>query len=144
MVTYLEMKDALSGGRKTDFSANDIFERVADYLKTVPELEEPHRILDYALPEGRDNGLSRAIENGGEMLRIRADVNTGGSEGVYIDCYAVVECSSEDGCDSKLITRDFRLGTYKTLYEDMDAYIKMGQIAGAFVMAAETYIAMNL
>lgn len=108
------------------FTNITMFNTVIEYLKTLPELVEAFEILDYASSALRPVDLVQDAD-----YEVFAHVNTGGCEGIYIDCYL------KDG------DQTIDLGTFKTLAEDMSGYIKLGQIAGAFVLAGDNYLWFN-
>lgn len=108
------------------FTNIEMFDTIITYLKTLPELAEAFEILDYHMSELRPVDLLQS-----EDYDVYAHVNTGGCEGIYIDCYL----KNRNGI--------VKLGTVKTLEEGMDGYIKLGQIAGAFVLAGDNYLWFN-
>lgn len=116
--------NCFSGRGKT---CKDLFDAVDACIRADAALADVVLILDYGqLSWGKDQEVFHD-----EDVPI-CYVNTGGSEGVYVDCVL-------KGQDGKL--RNF--ATYKTLEEDFDAYLKMGMIAGAFTKLAEEYIFAN-
>lgn len=105
----------------------ELYAAVDAYICKAPELTEAVAILDYSkLSWGQDNSVFS------EEDQIFCIVNTGGSEGVYVDCIL------KDREGNKR-----NLATYKTLVCGLDAYIKMGMIAGAFTKLAEEYMLVN-
>lgn len=112
---------------KGEFTNATMFEFIIEYLKTLPELMDAFEILDYTSTEWR-RVCDLTQDTDYEAF---AHVNTGGCEGIYIDFYLQNE---EERID---------LGTMKTLAEVMDGYIKLGQIAGAFILAADNYLWFN-
>lgn len=111
---------------ESKFTNITMFDNIITYLKTLPELVEAFGILDYDSSALRPKNLLQ-----GEDYEVCAHVNTGSCEGIYIDCYL----KSKDNV--------IDLGTIKTLEEGMDGYIKLGQIAGAFVLAGDNYLWFN-
>lgn len=119
------IKELIVEGDK--FTNATMFETVIKYLETLPELTSAFAILDYtAMERFHVCDLVQDANYG-----VFAHINTGGCEGIYIDFYL-------QNKDKKI-----DLGVMKTLEEGMDGYIKLGQIAGAFVLAADNYIWFN-
>lgn len=108
------------------FTNVEMFDTIIKYLRTLPELVPSFEILDYEMSTLR---LVDLVQN--EDYEVFAHVNTGGCEGVYIDCYLKNKDNVID------------LGTIKTLEERMEGYIKLGQLAGAFVLAGDNYLWFN-
>ena len=130
MVITKEERNALT--EKKSVNAETMFNTVNAHLEMLPELANAFKILDYSIAERHSTALERAIKEKKELWKVEAVVNTGGSEGVYVDCNVLLY--PEGKC---------RLGTYKTLEEDTPAYIQMGMIAGAFTTIAEKYLWVN-
>ena len=109
-----------------EFTNITMFNAIIEYLKQLPELINAFEILDYYMSALRPEELIQDAD-----YEVCAHVNTGGCEGIYIDCYL------------KNKETVISLGTLKTLEEGMDGYIKLGQIAGAFVLAGDNYLWFN-
>ena len=109
-----------------EFTNITMYNTIVTYLKTLPELASAFEILDYDMPASKQEELIQDTD-----YEVFAHVNTGGCEGIYIDCYLKNKDNVID------------LGTVKTLEEGMDGYIKLGQIAGAFVLAGDNYLWFN-
>ena len=109
-----------------DFTNITMFNTIVKYLESVRELSDAIHILDYNLAARRPVDLVQDKD-----YEIFAHVNTGGCEGIYIDCYL------ENG-DEKIA-----LGTFKTLEEGMEGYMLLGKLAGAFVLAGDNYLWFN-
>ena len=109
-----------------DFTNITMFNTVVEYLKTVTELSDAFDILDYDCVARQSVDLLQD-----EDYEVFAHVNTGGCEGIYIDCYLKYRDST------------IALGTFKTLEEGMEGYIKLGKLAGAFVLAGDNYLWFN-
>ena len=67
----------------------DLFEAVDFCINKEPELSEAVKILDY----GAISGLCDEKKVLSETDQIKCFVNTGGSEGVYVDCNVVRKLS---------------------------------------------------
>lgn len=105
----------------------ELYTEVDAYICKAPELKAAVDTLDYSkLSWGQSNSVFS------EEDQVLCIVNTGGSEGVYMDCLL----KDRDG-------NKRNLATYKTLECGLDAYIKMGMIAGAFTKLAEEYMWVN-
>lgn len=119
-------------GKKHPLTAADMFRDIENWLKgnLAQETADIFGILDYALPDDRSPLLQDEY-----YPNIIALVNTGGSEGIYIDFYYML---GEDKNRQR-----FRIGTFKTLDEGIKAYGLMGQLAGYLTFAGEHYIALN-
>lgn len=89
-------------------------------------------IMDYALPETFDKRQFTRYE-----FDFVANVNKGGSEGIYIDCY--LSGKFDDSGD-----KTCKIGTFKTLAEGVDGYRIMGELSGLLVIYADMYVNENL
>lgn len=118
--------ETLRGG---DYTYADLFNVVNDCIVKEPALKDCVKILDYAqYCSYKDLSSLPAAD---EILTIEAKVCTGGNEGVYMDCYLLCKDNTQ------------RFAIYKTLDEDIEAYMKMGSIAGAFTYLAEFYLYLH-
>lgn len=109
-----------------EFTNITMFNTVVEYLKSLDALSDAIDILDYNFAARRPVDLIQDRD-----YEIFTHVNTGGCEGVYIDCYL------ENG-DEKIA-----LGTFKTLEEGMEGYMLLGKLAGTFVLAGDNYLWFN-
>lgn len=135
--TRMEMyrqSEAIDAGLRmeagSDLSTEAIFGRIEKVLREQPQLEEALGILDYVLCGSRD--IPAQVWDNSYPLAI---VNTGASEGIYID----VAMQPHDGDGSKT----YDVATFKTLREDFEAYCLMGQIAGAVTRLIECWQCIN-
>lgn len=110
----------------------DIFTAVDAYIRNMPELKDAVSILDY----GKLSVFVAGTEDLREDDEVTCHVSTGGSEGVYLDCKILYTRGIG-------VKEQRTFATYKTLEDDLDAYIKMGMIGGAFTKLAEEYIFLN-
>lgn len=108
------------------------FQKVLDLVKADGRYAEAEPIIDYAEPEDFDQ---REITN--YAFDFQAIVNTGGNEGIYIDCGL---CGEFDQSGKKFC----KAGTIKTLREDIDAYRIMGALSGYLVAYSDIYANSNL
>lgn len=114
------------------WTAEQVFNKIVRIMKQLPEMKAAMSCLDYAL--GEDYGdwavKPHTAEEWEQVCHCYGKVNTGGSEGVYIDVY----CH-----ESWRETSRVPFGTFKTLEEGFLAYILMGQISGAFTKLFEEW-----
>lgn len=108
------------------------FQKILALIQKDGRYAEAEPIIDYVLPEDYDQ---REITN--YLFYFLAIVNTGGSEGIYIDCSLRGEFdqSGETYC---------KAGTIKTLREDIDAYRIMGALSGYLTAYSDIYANSNL
>ena len=104
-----------------------LFRRVLDLVQRNGYYDEAEAIMDYALPDDSKTEFTNY------RFDFFAQVNKGGSEGVYIDCYLRGEFnqSGKNTC---------KIGTFKTLKENMNAYRIMGALSGALTFYADQYV----
>lgn len=104
-----------------------VFNEVMEYLKRNPGFRKATEILDYAIP-GQNSKMEideKAMAAG--MYEVNAVVNTGGSEGIYVDWFfRNIENNTK-----------VKIGTLKTLEENIEAYSEMGKMAGMLIFASE-------
>ena len=125
--------DVLIEPEKVLITPGQLFRTVWAYLSSMEELASSISCIDYALAD--DSSLTSLSA---EYDLVRAIVETGGSEGIYIDC-----CLDISGYGGRGKRPLIHLGTIKTLDENLDAYMKMGNIAGAFTCIGEMYLRKN-
>ena len=115
------------------WTAKQVFDKIIDVMHLLPGMETAMRCLDYAMAEeyGEWAVKPHSAEAWEEVYRCYGEVNTGGSEGVYIDMY----CHESFQAAINRIS----FGTFKTLRDDFEAYILMGQISGAFTKLFEEW-----
>jgi len=104
-----------------------LFRRVLALVQQNGYYDEAEVIMDYALPgDGK-------TEFSDYQFNFFAQVNMGGSEGIYIDCYlrGKFDQSGRETC---------KVGTFKTLKENMNAYRIMGALSGALIFYADQYV----
>ena len=133
MIGKVTMKELLKVDNKNAFTitTEDMFQKVWQLIKKLPELKKVVKIIDYAISDGYKECVCSVVGT----CNVFAVVNTGGSEGIYINYY-LEKNDPED-------TRVLWLGTIKTLEEDMDAYIKMGMLSGALTKIGELFLFYN-
>lgn len=129
MIVLKDFKEKLTAEENKSTITNlDMFNSVWEVVQEIEELKECVSILDYALGERRyQHNLDCDYE------KVVAVVSTGGSEGIYIDFYLIHYENNTK----------MNLGTFKTLNEDMSAYMLMGKLAGALTIIAENYMWLN-
>lgn len=91
--------------------------------------------LDYCLSGSRDS--SDIIPLTTYPSHIKALVNPGGSEGIYVDWIW-----HTSGTDMSLY-REKQSGTFKTLGEDLEAYRYMGQLSGSLLYVSDLFLWKN-
>ena len=112
------------------------FDRIVEVMHDLPELKDAFSHLDYVSSRSYlDPDLS--LDDNLEFDHVEAIVNTGGNEGIYIDCKLILYDVKSRSC----VKRDF--GTLKTLNEGITGYMEMGKLAGAFTYVAELYFLLN-
>lgn len=108
-------------------------------LENYPEYAEACRILDYGIPSSMNRDVLMFTRETIDWLpRPIVIVDTGGSEGVYVDWDLKLDPPKEQNPTM------FRVGTLKTLDESPEAYGKMGLIAGYLVFATDLFVIQNL
>lgn len=113
-----------------------VFDKIVSVMKQLPEMKAAMSCLDYALGEDYGGWASEpyTAEEWEQVCSCYGKVNTGGSEGVYIDVYC-----HRNWKDTNRVS----FGTFKTLKEGFPAYILMGQISGAFTKLFEEWQRAN-
>ena len=104
-----------------------LFKRVLGLVEEHGHYEEARPIIDYALEEDTDQ---RALTD--YRFNFRTALSPG-CEGIYIDCFL-------DGKFDQSGKSKCRVGTIKTLREDVDAYRIMGALAGLMTAYAYKYV----
>ena len=114
------------------WTAAQVFDKIVGVMRMLPALHPAVDCLDYALGEDYGSWAKQphTAEEWEAIYQCYGKVNTGGSEGVYIDVY----CHE----NWKEISR-VPFGTFKTLRDDFEAYLLMGQISGAFTALFEEW-----
>lgn len=104
-----------------------LFKRVLGLVEEHGHYEEARPIIDYALEEDTDQ---RALTD--YRFNFRTVLGPG-CEGIYLDCFL-------DGKFDQSGKSKCRVGTIKTLREDVDAYRIMGALAGLMTAYAYKYV----
>lgn len=105
-------------------TSDDLFREVNESLRAKGLLPE---ILDYGIP----SGLGAPIRD--ICFNVIGIVDFGGSEGIYLDIYIDGDIGTGD-------TQRLRIGTYKTLEEDKEAFKTMSDLNVEFVFEAKNYV----
>ena len=110
---------------------------VKKVVEIIPWLKDDLAILDYWIVD--DLHPVEIVEhlNKDRFMDVQAIVNTGGSEGIYVDVFV-----RQDIYGSDQINR-VDLMTLKSLDESLEAYASMGKIAGVITAVAETFLLIN-
>lgn len=111
----------------------DMMQATHDLLVKSGLYGKAENIMDYFLPESYE---VRNLTN--YEFDFRAVVNFGGSEGIYVDCYI------HGIFDDTGKTKDLPCGTYKTLREDREAMMIMGELSGALTYYNHVYVNQEL
>ena len=109
-----------------------LFNKVLHLVQMHGHYDAAEKIMDYALPEDYDKRQFTRYE-----FDFIANVNKGGSEGIYIDCY--LRGKFDDSGD-----KTCKVGTFKTLREDIYGYKVMGELSGLLVAYADLYVNQNI
>lgn len=110
----------------------DLFTSVLNLVVHHGHYGPAGEIMDYASPESMDK---RELTN--YEFDFQAIVNTGNSEGIYIDCLLYGNFDSSE--DTRV-----SVGTFKTLRDDVEAYKIMGELSGAMVAYAHMFVNRNI
>lgn len=109
-----------------------LFNKVLHLVQQHGHYDAAEKILDYALPETMDK--RQFTQYGFDFI---ANVNKGGSEGIYIDCY--LSGKFDESGDKRC-----KIGTFKTLEEGIHGYKIMGELSGLLVIYADMYVNQNI
>lgn len=120
--------------RPTNVSMGETVKKVVEALEW---LKEDLAILDYWLVKDYHPMMLSENPKKNCFMDVQAIVNTGGSEGIYVDV-AVRQRIYEDGSLNYI-----SLGTLKTLEDSLEAYASMGRLAGVITAVAEKYWLIN-
>lgn len=113
-------------------TVQSLFDTILKELSEQTVYSDAAEILDYNLCASDNLDLSQ-IENIWDY-QVVALLNTGGSEGIYVDLFLKPARSGEEKID---------IGTWKTLDEGPAGYAKMGVIAGLLTYATEVWMYRN-
>lgn len=97
------------------------------------QLQSAEAILDYFSPDTYDSPKEITCDD----FDVVTEVQFGGSEGIYLDCYAEGRIQPE--CEKKR----WHLGTYKTLETSLSAMQTLGALGGALTYFASEYLWEN-
>ena len=90
-------------------------------------------ILDYFSPDTYGSPSEIACDD----FNVVTEVQFGGNEGIYLDCYAEGRIQPE--CEKKR----WHLGTYKTLATSLSAMQTLGALGGSLTYFASEYLWEN-
>ena len=113
-------------------TSGDLFKRTLELVQFHGHYSAAENIMDYALPESLYNRTITCYD-----FDFQAIVNTGSSEGIYIDC--LLNGHFDDSKDVHV-----KAGTFKTLRCDVEAYKIMGELAGAMIAYSDIYVNQNI
>src|SRR5699024_3628879 len=97
------------------------------------QFQAAEAILDYFSPDTYDSPKEITCDD----FDVVTEVQFGGSEGIYLDCYAEGRIQPE--CEKKR----WHLGTYKTLETSLSAMQTLGALGGALTYFASEYLWEN-
>ena len=97
------------------------------------QFQSAEAILDYFSPDTYDSPKEITCDD----FDVVTEVQFGGSEGIYLDCYAEGRIQPE--CEKKR----WHLGTYKTLETSLSAMQTLGALGGALTYFASEYLWEN-
>lgn len=110
--------------KKTLYHTDELFRMIDGKLKQAGMLPD---ILDYGLPTQEHRSVKTISW---DTIGI---VNFGSSEGVYLDIYLMGDIGGRQ-------TERVKLGTYKTLSEDKEAFKAMSILNAEFVFAMREFV----
>lgn len=113
-------------------TGGELFERIIDLAKENGDLERFHGIEDYTLPSDRSD---QKIED--YRFDLCTVPSSGGSEGIYLDCFIRGDFGA---CDKQTLP----LGTMKTLATDLDACKIVGEVCGVLLYYESQFVNENL
>jgi|GEM_PF-6424283 len=119
---------------RTDYSRDTnttLMDAIVEELKREGLYGRFQAIEEYYLPEKMNVAILTRYE-----FDIITYVNYG-SEGTWLDCYL-------DGKFDEGEKRKIGLGTFKTLKEDMEASLIMGELGGAITYVGDKYVNKNI
>lgn len=136
MVNTMQIRADLKMERPEPWTARQVFQRITAVMYKQPALQPAVNILDYSLGEEFESWSQKPIpaETWENFTGTTAEISTGGSEGVYTDITLH---------DYKNPKAAYHLGTFKTLGDDLQAYMLMGMIGGVFVTLFEEWQWVN-
>lgn len=102
-------------------------------IEILPKLDYGHGAKYYWKKLGDIAGLD-------DWTKVNADLQPGGSEGIYVDV-SLVTCIEDDGSARETETP---LLTFKTLDEGPEGYAAMGALTGMLSYAVELFLMLNL
>ena len=115
--------------KERPYTTTELFDAVCQKLKDLGQMPE---ILDYHSGSHNPEPIKYY------EYKINAALNSGGSEGVYLDIginlWLLPESKEER----------LHLGTFKTLRNDAEAFRTMGELLGDFVYQTEKFIDENI
>jgi hypothetical protein len=131
-------------------TTRDLFNAVLQLVKANGCFEKAEAILDYHLPNLSESNIREDIELSNYRFDFNATVQFGGSEGIYIDCYLSGEFTegkrkmynASTGTTETETRR--HIGTFKTLRDDLESMMIMGELCGALVYYAHEYVNKNI
>ena len=109
-------------------------EKVAKALENLPEAQEALKGIDYMNPE-RFHVYPIYHKDVSDYEEVVVFINTGGSEGIYVDAYLL--------CHKGSATAKEHFLTVKTLGTAFADYAAMGALAGLVTILAEDYLWIN-
>lgn len=118
-------------------TGEELFCQVIQMAKEHGDLDKADAILNYILPNEREGEIHERVELARYEFDFISMVHFGGSEGIYVDCYL-------KGCFDDSKRDSLHVGTLKTLETSMEASKIMGELCGALMHHASTYVNGNI
>lgn len=131
-------------------TTKDLFNATLQLVKENGCYDKAAAIMDYVLPNEHESGVREDIELSNYRFDVYATAQFGGSEGIYIDVwlsgeYSETELKVYNHSRGQLEVETRRsIGTFKTLKDDLEAMMIMGELAGAFVYWSHQYVNQNI
>jgi hypothetical protein len=131
-------------------TTKDLFMETLKLVKENGHYDKAATIMDYVLPDEAEDLAREDVELTDYRFNFYASVQFGGNEGIYIDCYIAGEYSETEikfinygrGTVEKETKR--HVATLKTLREDLESMMIMGELCGALIFYADQYVNKNI
>ena len=113
--------------RKTPYLTDELFDEV--WKRITQKYPECLDIIDYALP-------AREAVEARETPTLKARLEYGGNEGIYLDVFA-------EFYEEQKGTSESKYATIKSLDESDDAFLAMGELFSRLVIETKAYVKDN-
>ena len=131
-------------------TTKDLFMAVLELVKKNGHYEKAEAIMDYILPNQKEDNIREDIELTNYRFNFNAAVQFGGSEGIYIDCFLDGEYTETElkqyNVGKGIVETEHKrhIGTFKTLKKDINSMKIMGELCGVLIFYADRYVNKNL